>query len=106
MTAALELDDPAGDSGPEQSQARPLSHTAARARGSDTSWVGRTIEGRYRIDGVLSQATLGTVYLAHHVHTRKTLALKLLDPTMLVLGDAAARFEREAVATARVNHPN
>jgi serine/threonine protein kinase len=106
MNAALKLDASAADPGAEQSQARLLAHTAANARSSDTSWVDRTIEGRYRIDGVLGQATLGTVYLAHHVHTRKTLALKLLDPAMLVLGDAAARFEREAVATARVNHPN
>jgi eukaryotic-like serine/threonine-protein kinase len=106
MNAALKLDASAADPGAEQSQARLLAHTAGNARVSDTSWVDRTIEGRYRIDGVLGQATLGTVYLAHHVHTRKTLALKLLDPAMLMLGDAAARFEREAVATARVNHPN
>ena len=106
MNAALALGASTEDSAPEQSQARLLSHAASSARAFDASWVNRTIEGRYRIDGVLAQSTLGTVYLAHHVHTRKSLALKLLDPALLALGDAPARFEREAVATARINHPN
>ena len=106
MNAALKLDASAEDSGPEQSQARLLSHAEPRLDRRDVSWVGKTIEGRYRIDGVLGESTLGTVYLAHHVHTRKSLALKLLDPALMFLGDAVPRFEREAVATARVNHPN
>jgi eukaryotic-like serine/threonine-protein kinase len=105
MSAAVELDAPL-DSAPDHSESRVLSHAAGGAGASDTSWVGQVIEGRYQIVGVLGQATLGTLYLAHHVHTRKSLALKLLDPALAALGDAAPRFEREAVATARINHPN
>jgi hypothetical protein len=105
MSAAVELEAPL-DSAPDHSESRVLSHAAGRLSVTDESWVGKVIEGRYQIVGVLGQATLGTVYLAHHVHTRKSLAMKLLDPTLAALGDAVPRFEREAVATARINHPN
>lgn len=40
--------------------------------------MGATFAG-YRIDGVLGQGGMGTVYLARHPRFPRTVALKLLD---------------------------
>jgi serine/threonine-protein kinase len=37
---------------------------------------------------------------------KKTVAFKVLHPEIAAIGDVAARFEREAVAAGRIDHPN
>jgi serine/threonine-protein kinase len=49
---------------------------------------------------------MGAVYLAEHVLMHKTVALKVLHREMTVHPEVVARFEREAVAAARIDHPN
>jgi serine/threonine protein kinase len=65
-----------------------------------------TILGRYQIEAILGQAALGAVYRASHVHTRKSVAMKILHPELARSSDYALRFEREAVTTSRISHPN
>lgn len=68
--------------------------------------IGTVIDARYRILGELGRGGMGTVYEAEHVTIRKPVALKLLDP-LLGRNDAhAQRFEREAFAAGRIEHPN
>jgi serine/threonine-protein kinase len=62
--------------------------------------------GRYELQDVLGTAALGTVYRATHVHTRKSVAIKILHPELACSNDTALRFEREAVTTSRISHPN
>jgi eukaryotic-like serine/threonine-protein kinase len=67
---------------------------------------GHTIDGRYRIGGLIGQGGAGAVYEAEHVATGAALAIKVLRPD---LGDAARlaeRFRREAKATSLLDHPN
>ncbi len=49
---------------------------------------------------------MGAVYQAEHTHMRKRLAVKVLHPEMSRLSEVVARFEREAMAAAHIDHPN
>jgi serine/threonine protein kinase len=65
-----------------------------------------TIAGRYRIEGRLGVGGMSTVHLAFDNRLERYVALKLLaehladDPTFI------SRFRREALAAARLVHPN
>jgi serine/threonine protein kinase len=48
---------------------------------------------------------MGSVYLAEHVHLRRSTAIKLLRPDFGVDPEAEARFRREAMLAARISHP-
>ncbi|MCZ7684895.1 MAG: serine/threonine protein kinase [Sandaracinaceae bacterium] len=69
-------------------------------------WIGRTIDGRYRVLGLLGDGGMGSVYEAEHVALGKRVALKVIHPELVLDEEALARFEREARATAAVEHPH
>src|SRR5262249_37965254 len=49
---------------------------------------------------------MGAVYRAQHLQLRKVFALKVLQAHNVDRPDIAARFEREAIAAGRIDHPN
>jgi eukaryotic-like serine/threonine-protein kinase len=73
---------------------------------ADTSLVGTVLAGRYRIERLLGSGGMGSVYRAEHVLMRKTCAVKVLHREMTQVKEVVARFEREAVAAARIEHPH
>ncbi len=68
--------------------------------------LGTTVGGRYRLDSILGEGGMGTVYAAEHLLMRKRVALKVLHPEMSRVPDMVARFEREAMAAGHIDHPN
>ena len=74
--------------------------------GGPKALIGSVISGRYRIDALLGEGGMGAVYEAEHTHMRKRLAVKVLHPEMSRLPEVVARFEREALAAAHIDHPN
>jgi hypothetical protein len=68
--------------------------------------LGQTLSGRYRIERIVGEGGMGTVYAVEHMHMRKRLAVKILHPEMSRLPEVVARFEREAMAAAHIDHPN
>src|SRR5581483_7043506 len=68
--------------------------------------LGTLIGDRYRVLGRLGEGGMGAVYKVEHVMMKKELALKLLHPELGRLDEVAKRFEREAEAAARLDHPN
>ncbi len=68
--------------------------------------IGQVVSGRYRIQQLLGEGGMGAVYLAEHTHMKKRVALKLLHAEMSQNPEVSARFEREAVAAAHIEHPN
>jgi eukaryotic-like serine/threonine-protein kinase len=68
--------------------------------------VGTVVAGRYRVERLLGTGGMGAVYRAEHVHMRKTVALKILHKEFAGISEVVQRFEREAIAAARIEHPN
>jgi len=70
------------------------------------AWVGQLIDGRYRVLSILGEGGMGAVFVAEHSGLRKRVALKLVRPEFAEDKDFVDRFHREAMATARLEHPN
>ncbi|MEU9073831.1 protein kinase [Kitasatospora sp. NPDC048538] len=67
---------------------------------------GDVIAGRYELVSRLGRGGMGEVWAAHDRDLRRAVALKLLHTGEEGVGELPARFAREAVASARINHPN
>ena len=83
----------------------PRVRTAPAAQ-DDRSRLGTVIDGRYRLDALLGRGGMGVVYRAEHVAIRRPVAVKLLHPTLAAMPELRSRFEREAIAIGRIDHPN
>jgi serine/threonine protein kinase len=67
---------------------------------------GRIIDERYRIVDALAEGGMGWVFVAEHLALGKLVALKTIHPTFLGNEEVAARFAREAMASAQLEHPH
>jgi serine/threonine-protein kinase len=88
-------------------------HTGEHLKGArgpaafdDASWVGRVVDDRYRIEKLLGEGGMGAVFLAEHLKLQKKVALKVILPQFAGDGEIAERFAREAMASARLDHPH
>jgi serine/threonine-protein kinase len=68
--------------------------------------VGRTLDGRYRVEKVLGEGGMGVVYLVTHVALGKRMALKVLHGEGARDETTVARFVQEAQASSAIGHPN
>jgi serine/threonine-protein kinase len=84
----------------------PGAKKAVHRSGGPEALIGQTLSGRYRINRLLGEGGMGAVYEAEHTHMRKRLAVKVLHQEMSHLPEVVARFEREAMAAAHIDHPN
>ncbi|RAL20965.1 hypothetical protein DL240_14945 [Lujinxingia litoralis] len=64
------------------------------------------VDGRYRLDVLLSEGGVGTIWRAQDLVARRPVALKLLKPEVATLPHLRRRFSREARAASRLMHPN
>jgi serine/threonine-protein kinase len=69
-------------------------------------WIGRLLDGRYRITGLIGKGGMGRVYEAEHLALSRRVAVKLLDPADMPASADPRRFAREAFAAGRLGHPN
>lgn len=70
----------------------------------NSSLVGRTIAGKYRLEAKIKDGNLGTTYKADNMGME--VAVKILHPFLVDNPDAIERFRHAAHAAARLNHPN
>jgi tRNA A-37 threonylcarbamoyl transferase component Bud32 len=68
--------------------------------------LGTLLGGRYRIDSLLGAGAMGAVYLARHEVLLREFAVKVLRRDLAEDPRIARRFQREARAASRVQHPN
>src|SRR5678815_6080853 len=69
--------------------------------------VGKTTAGgKYEIAELLGEGGMGAVYKARQVAMDRMVALKLIRPEVVTSRSAVARFHKEMLVTAKVEHPN
>lgn len=68
--------------------------------------VGEVIDGRYRIMGQLGKGGMGVVYRGAHVKLKRDVAIKVVSAAYAANPEIRGRFEREAVAIGKIDHPN
>jgi serine/threonine-protein kinase len=66
------------------------------------SLVGRVLDGRYRLDGLLGQGGMGAVFRAYHLAMERKVAVKVLRTHLVGDAVAAKRFAREAKGTFKI----
>jgi serine/threonine protein kinase len=69
------------------------------------SLIGRQLD-EYRIDQLLGQGGMARVYLALDVRLNRQVAIKVIDAPLDLDSAYTQRFEREAQAVARLEHPH
>jgi serine/threonine-protein kinase len=62
--------------------------------------------GPYQIKSVLGKGGMGTVYRALDPKINREVAIKIINPELSQNPLLMKRFQNEAVAMARLNHPN
>src|SRR5437868_10671225 len=70
-----------------------------------SSIVGQTL-GHYQVLGKIGAGGMGEVFRAHDSRLGRDVAVKILPPIFSADEDRLRRFEQEARATAKLNHPN
>lgn len=83
---------PAPDADPSKAEAEPGA--------SPHDWIGRVIEGRYRVSGWLGSGGMGDVFEVVHTGLGKRFALKALRPELARDRAMVERFRRESQAMA------
>jgi tRNA A-37 threonylcarbamoyl transferase component Bud32 len=79
----------------------------AGARATDAPvLIGREIAGRYRVLDKLGEGGMGAVFRAEQISLKRTVAVKLLRPDVSANQMLLRRFNAEAEAVAKLNHPN
>lgn len=99
MTGADERDPTRTADGRTTVTAAPGVRAAAQA-----PLVGRVLDGKYRLDGVLGAGGMGVVYAATHLGTGRPHALKVIAGAHRAGPAALERFRREALAAGQLAH--
>lgn len=68
--------------------------------------IGKTVANKYRIEQMIGEGGMGKVYKATQLALDKPVVLKVLRQALLSDERTVARFQREAKAASRLNHPN
>ncbi len=68
--------------------------------------VGEVLSGRYRLVGRIGGGGMGEVYRGHDLLLDRSVAVKILQPSLAADPELVARFKQEARAAARLTHPN
>ncbi|MBK9051030.1 MAG: SUMF1/EgtB/PvdO family nonheme iron enzyme [Chloroflexi bacterium] len=67
---------------------------------------GDVVGGRYRLEGLLGQGGMSSVYKAHDPNLKRTVAIKIIHPHLSTDPTFFGRFEQEAAAVAQLRHPH
>ncbi|MBZ0118700.1 MAG: serine/threonine protein kinase, partial [Sandaracinaceae bacterium] len=84
----------------------PAQATVPETAADPTALIGRVLDGRYEVTGLLGVGGIGRVYRAKHRKLKRDVAIKVLLEHYACVPDLQRRFEREAMALAALSHPN
>lgn len=77
-----------------------------RLSDSNQAWLGKVVDGRYRVLEVIGRGGMGVVYRVEHLRMGKIAAMKVLHRDLAQDPEVVGRFEREASAISRLHHPH
>ena len=77
-----------------------------RLSDSNQAWLGKIVDGRYKVMEVIGRGGMGVVYRVEHLRMGKVAAMKVLHRDLAADPDVIQRFEREAAAVSRLHHPH
>ncbi len=83
-----------------------MGEPSATPEDDDGVALGSVLDGRYRIDAVIGIGGMGRVYRGEHTGIGRAVAIKVLHADLGRNKEAAQRFQREALASGRLDHPN
>ncbi|NVB78220.1 MAG: serine/threonine protein kinase [Kofleriaceae bacterium] len=110
MTRASALDAAArSDKQPADARIQPRATTAnedRRLSDSNQAWLGKVVDGRYKVLEVIGRGGMGVVYRVEHLRMGKVAAMKVLHRDLQSDADVVERFEREAAAISKLHHPH
>jgi eukaryotic-like serine/threonine-protein kinase len=69
-------------------------------------WIGQVVNGKFRVEALVGQGGMGRVYRARHLTLDRPVVLKMLHREWSGDPEVVGRFQREARAASRLNHPN
>jgi serine/threonine protein kinase len=69
-------------------------------------YLGKTLDGRYRLDTVLGQGGMGLVFAGLQTSMQRPVAVKTLHPQLAMAPTFFERFKREAELASKLRHPN
>ncbi|MSP90979.1 MAG: serine/threonine protein kinase [Myxococcales bacterium] len=82
------------------------SEEAADEEEGHSAYVGKLIDDRYLIVGLIGRGGMGVVYRCEQIHLRKSMAIKLLHESLVTKKQLISRFTREARAISRLSSPH
>jgi eukaryotic-like serine/threonine-protein kinase len=89
---------------------RPIAHRSALYHrfvvSAEPELTGALLEGRYRVEELLAIGGMSRVYRGTDIRLDRAVAIKVMDPRLASDPAFRSRFEREARAIARIDHPN
>jgi hypothetical protein len=93
---------------------KPLSSTDSGSRRTSVGGSGKAedlqagqiIADRYEVISLIGRGAMGSVYRVDHLHMQKKVALKVLNKMTGSGSNNQRRFQNEAVAAGRLDHPN
>ena len=77
-----------------------------RLNDSNREWLGKIVDGRYRVLEVVGRGGMGVVYRVEHLRMGKVAAMKVLHRDLAADPEVIERFEREAAAISKLHHPH
>ncbi|MEM9192237.1 MAG: protein kinase [Myxococcota bacterium] len=72
----------------------------------DDPLIGRVVGGKYELEAIIGEGSMGCVYAARQRDLDKEVAIKVLHTHVAADPKVAKRFHREARTASRLSHPN
>jgi len=69
-------------------------------------FIGRVLDGRYRVEELVARGGMATVYRASDLRLGRSVAIKVLSGSLITDSGFVDRFTQEARAAASLTHPN
>jgi hypothetical protein len=98
---------PVTPSGATATDAQPMRGAPPAAPNAQLDALRQATLGQYEILAELGHGGMATVYLAHDIALDRKVAIKVLAPALLLMGEGMVeRFKREARTAAALSHPH